>query len=179
LLPLRVLPGCEKIGVDRERFGEIVSSRWLLTIIVLVLSRAPLSAAKDIALVSNKGNDLQTIAMADLVKVCKGTMNRWSDGKPVTLVILDPASPEMKIVVQKVYDSTPEQVKTVISAANHGRANHPAIIVVNSNEALVQKVESTPGSVGLVDVYSITGGVAVLKVGGKLPLEPGYPLHGN
>jgi hypothetical protein len=33
--------------------------------------------------------------------------------------------------------------------------------------------------VGLVDVYSINGGVTVLKVGGKLPLEPGYALHGN
>jgi hypothetical protein len=31
----------------------------------------------------------------------------------------------------------------------------------------------------LVDVYSITGGVNVLKIGGKLPLEPGYSLHGN
>jgi len=28
-------------------------------------------------------------------------------------------------------------------------------------------------------VYSISGGVTVVKVGGKLPLEPGYPLHGN
>jgi len=33
--------------------------------------------------------------------------------------------------------------------------------------------------VGLVDVYAITGGVTVVKVGGKLPLEPGYALHGN
>jgi hypothetical protein len=30
-----------------------------------------------------------------------------------------------------------------------------------------------------VDVYSINGGINVLKIGGKLPLEPGYPLHGN
>jgi len=28
-------------------------------------------------------------------------------------------------------------------------------------------------------VYAITSGVAVVKIGGKLPLEPGYPLHGN
>ena len=35
------------------------------------------------------------------------------------------------------------------------------------------------GAVGLVDVYSITGAVKVVKIGGKLPLESGYPLHGN
>ena len=66
----------------------------------------------------------------------------------------------------------------MIAAANHGKT-HPAIVVVDSDEALVKKVESTPGAVGLVDVYSITGGVTVVRVGGKLPLEPGYVLHGN
>ena len=69
--------------------------------------------------------------------------------------------------------------RLAITAAIHGRTNHPAIIVVASDEALVEKVESTPGTVGLVDVYSITGGVNVLRASGKLPLEPGYPLHGN
>jgi hypothetical protein len=57
--------------------------------------------------------------------------------------------------------------------------SHPAIIVVDTDEAVLTKVETTPGAAGLVDVYSITSGVQVLKVGGKLPLEPGYPLHGN
>jgi hypothetical protein len=70
-------------------------------------------------------------------------------------------------------------VSALITAANHGRVNHPAIVVTSSDEDLVKKVESTPGAVGLVDVYSITGGVTVLRVGGRLPLEPGYALHGN
>jgi hypothetical protein len=33
--------------------------------------------------------------------------------------------------------------------------------------------------VGVVDVYAINSSVLVLKLGGKLPLEPGYLLHGN
>ena len=65
------------------------------------------------------------------------------------------------------------------ATANHGRANHPAIVVVNSDKAVVEAVESTPGAVGLVDVYSITGGITVLRIESKLPLEAGYPLHGN
>ena len=65
------------------------------------------------------------------------------------------------------------------ASANHNRQNHPAIVVAESDEAVVKKVESTPGSVGLVDVYAITGGVTVVRVGSKLPLEPGYVLHGN
>jgi hypothetical protein len=70
-------------------------------------------------------------------------------------------------------------VIAAIASANRGRMSHPAIVVVDSDEALINQVEGTPGAVGLVDVYSITGGVKVLKLAGKLPLEPGYALHGN
>jgi len=82
-------------------------------------------------------------------------------------------------VLQKVYGMTANDVNELITSANHGRVDRPAIMVVNSDDAIVKRVESTPGGVGLVDVYSITGGIDVLRVGGKLPLEPGYVLHGN
>jgi hypothetical protein len=35
------------------------------------------------------------------------------------------------------------------------------------------------GAVGVVDVYSINSSVVVMKIAGKLPMEPGYLLHGN
>jgi ABC-type phosphate transport system substrate-binding protein len=137
------------------------------------------AAAKDIALVSNKSNDVTEVSMPQLVKICKGQTNRWPSGRPLTFFSRDPASPEMKLVLEKVYGMSKEEVSALITGANRGRANHPAIVVVNSDRNLVEAVESTPGAVGLVDVYSITGGITVLRVEGKLPLEAGYPLHGN
>jgi ABC-type phosphate transport system substrate-binding protein len=137
------------------------------------------AAAKDMALVSNKSNDVTEVSMPQLVKICKGQTNRWPTGRPVTFFSRDPASPEMKLVLEKVYGMSKEEVSALITTANHGRANHPAIVVVNSDRNLVEAVESTPGAIGLVDVYSITGGITVLRVEGKLPLEAGYPLHGN
>lgn len=117
--------------------------------------------------------------MTELVKICKGQIEHWPDGKAVSLVTRDPASPEMRLVLEKVYGIPKDEVLGLIASANHARVNHPAIVVVDSDEAVVKKVESSPGAVGLVDVYAITGAVNVLKVGGKLPLEPGYALHGN
>lgn len=137
------------------------------------------ASAKDIALVSNKSNGVTDVSMTELIKMCKGQTNRWPKGKPVTFFTRNPASSEMKLVLEKVYSMSSGEVSELITAANHGRANHPAIVVVNSDKALVEAVQSTPGAVGLVDVYSITGGITVLKVESKLPLEAGYPLHGN
>jgi hypothetical protein len=156
-----------------------VHARRVLATALVILSWTALAQSKDLALISNKSNSVQALTLTELVKVCKGQTSRWPDGKPVSFVTRDPAAAEMKLVLEKVYGMSKDDVKAAIASANHSRANHAAIIVVESDEALVKKVESIPGAVGLVDVYSISGGVTVLKLGGKLPLEPGYLLHGN
>jgi hypothetical protein len=152
--------------------------RVLSTTLVVLLGTA-LAHSKDLALISNKSNELVAITLPELVKVCKGQVGRWPNGKPVTFITRDPAAPEMKLLLEKVYGMSKDEVKALIASANHGRINHPAIVVVESDDEVVKKVGSIPGAVGLVDVYSISGGVTVVKIGGKLPLEPGYPLHGN
>jgi hypothetical protein len=151
----------------------------VLGLLLVLLGWTSAASAKDFALVSSKTNHVEGVSMAELVKICKGQTEHWPDGKAVSLVIRDPASPEMRLVLEKIYNMPKEEVATLVNTANHARVNHPAIVVVDSDEAVVKKVESSPGAVGLVDVYAITGGVTVVKVGGKLPLEAGYPLHGN
>jgi ABC-type phosphate transport system substrate-binding protein len=129
--------------------------------------------------VSNKTNPVSTITLPDLVKVCKGQTNHWPDGKSVTFIMRAPSAPEMKVLLEKIYELPEGQVKELVASANHGRIGHPAIIIAESDEDLLNKVASTPGAVGVVDVYAINSSVSVVKVAGKLPLEPGYALHGN
>lgn len=152
--------------------------RRYIVIIVAIAVCCGLAAAKDIAVIANKANAPTNLTVAELTKLCKGQTTRWSDGKPVTCFIRQPGSPEMKVVREKVYSVPTDELVDTIATVNRGK-NHPVIVVVDSDDALVKKVESVPGAVGLVDVYSITGGVTVIRIGGKLPLEPGYPIHGN
>jgi ABC-type phosphate transport system substrate-binding protein len=151
----------------------------VLSVCLFLAASVSLAAARDLALVSNKSNAVGVVTVPDLVKICKAQNNRWPDGKPITFIMRAPSTPEMKVVLEKVFDLPEGQVKDLIATANHGRANHPAILVVDSDEDLVNKVASIPGAVGVVDVYAINSSVAVVKIAGKLPLEPGYLLHGN
>jgi hypothetical protein len=149
------------------------------SIVLFVAASVPWAAARDLAVVSNKANSLNVIALSDLVKICKAQTDRWPDGKPITFIMRAPANPEMRVLLEKVYELPELQVQELIASANHGRTNHPAILVANSDEDLVNKVASIPGAVGVVDVYAINSSVAVVRIAGKLPLEPGYLLHGN
>ena len=143
--------------------------RQILAVSLFFAASISLAAARDLAIVTNKANPVASISLPDLVKVCKGQTNHWPDGKSVTFIMRAPSVPEMKVLLEKVYELPEEQVKELVASANHGRIGHPAIIIAESDEDLVNKVASTPGA----------SSISVVKVAGKLPLEPGYPLHGN
>jgi len=156
-----------------------VLARTGFVIALLIAGGATLAHAKDVALIANKGGAVTSVSVTDLVKLCKAQTPHWPDGKSVTLVVRDPSSADMRMVLEKVYGMSSQAVNELIATANHGKGSHPMIIVVTSDDDLVHKVAATPGAVGLVDVYAINSSVDVIKVGGKLPFEPGYPLHGN
>lgn len=122
------------------------------------------------AVIVDKANTQGGITLADLVKVFKFDNRKWADGRNVVLVMVDPSAPEMANTVEKLYHMQTDELRALIAA------HRTAVVMVNSEEQVLKSVETIPGAVGLVDVYSITSRVNVLKVDGKLPLEQGYCL---
>jgi len=134
------------------------------------------AAIKNMAVVASAGSKLQDVPLAELAKLCKGTQKTWTDGHAFTLIMKDPESPDMRIVVQKLFGMPPTEAKTAIAKLNESRT---LVRVVETDEDLLRTVEATPGAVGVVDVYAINSSVKVLRVDGKLPFDVGYALKGN
>jgi ABC-type phosphate transport system substrate-binding protein len=103
-----------------------------------------------------------------------GEINQqWPDGKKVKIFLTNPDSPDSKLIVQRLYKMAPDKVKSLIDS-------HKADIqVAGSDDLVLRLVANNPGSIGIVNIYSINSTVKVLKVDDKLPLEQGYLLHGN
>jgi hypothetical protein len=136
--------------------------------IAFVLFSATLCQARDLAVVVNKGNSTTSVSATDLQKLLKAVTPSWPDGKKVRIFLTDPGSAENRSILQRFYEMTPAEIKSKVN-----------IQIVGSDEIVLTMVAGNPGAVGLVNVYSITSQVKVLKVDGKLPLEQGYRLHGN
>ena len=80
---------------------------------------------------------MTSVTMPDLVKLCKAQTPHWPDGKAVTLIVRDPASAEMRMILEKVYGMSSQAVSDLITSANHGKGTHPMIVVVTSDDDLV------------------------------------------
>ncbi|HXB20970.1 MAG TPA: hypothetical protein VNV88_06295 [Candidatus Solibacter sp.] len=128
-------------------------------------------AAKNMAVVVDKANATANVTAADLVKILQSATKKWPDGKSITVVMRDVSSPEMQQVLQRLYKMSPDELKAFMAT------HKSSFVVAPSDEAVLKLVETTPGAVGLVDVYSITSHINVIKVDGKLPLEQGYVLR--
>ena len=147
--------------------------RSLLFIAIITIGSCCLCAARDIAVIVDKTNAAASLSASDLAKLLKTTTKIWPDGRKVTIFLNDPGSADMKVVLQKVYGMSADEVKAF------AESHRGDVIVVNSDELVIKAVQTNPGAIGMINVYSINSGVKVLKVDGKLPLESGYLFHGN
>lgn len=143
---------------------------WMFLFICLAQG---LSAAKQIAVIVNKENSTQGLSTAELTKIFKCDTRKWPAGAAITVVVRDPASPEMELLLSNIYKISADELRVFIAA------HHSNVVVVDSNEAMLKAVETIPGAIGLIDVFRITQEVKVLKIEGRLPVEYGYLLRGN
>lgn len=148
-------------------------SRAVALHLAVVLLLSVLCQARDLAVVANKNNTASQLTAAELEKLFKAGMKNWPDGTKIEIFLSGPDSPDNRMILQRAFKASPEEIKSLVDA------HRADIRVVASDEAVLTLVDTNPGAIGIVNVYSINSRVKVLKVDGKLPMEAGYLLHGN
>lgn len=147
-------------------------SRTILLLAWLVLG-ASLMQAKQLAVVTDSANTTVNLTSAEIVKIFNQRTRSWPDGRPIVLVVRDPGCAEMQLVLRKLFNMSPDQAREFV------QAHKGAIVVADSDDSVLRFVSTHGGALGVVDLYSLTKGVTVLKIDGKLPVEQGYLLRGN
>jgi hypothetical protein len=160
---------CKRSSVKLLRGGFVA--------ILFALACTPaVPAIKNMAVVASAGSKLADVPLTELVKYCKGSAKAWPDGRNFVIVLKNPDLPEMRVALQKLFGGGAAEARLAIAKLNETRQ---AAVIVDSDDDLLRAVDTTPGAVGIVDVYSINSSVKVLRVDGKLPFDVGYALKGN
>jgi ABC-type phosphate transport system substrate-binding protein len=142
-------------------------------VLVWMCAACSLAEARQLAVVTDTANTVLTLTSADLIKIFTLHTRNWPDGKAITIVVRDPASSDMDLVLRKLLNMTLEQAQAFI------QAHKGSILVAGSDDAVIRFVANNRGAIGIIDLYSLTKDVNVLKIDGKLPVEQGYLLRGR
>jgi ABC-type phosphate transport system substrate-binding protein len=146
---------------------------WRLIALVCLAAAPGIVQAKQLAIVTDTANTTTNLTASELVKIFNAHTRSWPDGRPITIVLRDPSAAGMQLVVRKLFGMSQEQANAFI------QVHKGAIVIADSDDAVIHFVSSTRGAVGVVDLYSLTKDVNVVKIDGKLPVEQGYLLRGN
>jgi ABC-type phosphate transport system substrate-binding protein len=136
---------------------------------VLIFFVAP-CFAHHMAVIVHKDNKVGNVSSAHLAKIFRTEVKKWPDGGDVVLVFHTSAKGE-KTTLERLLKMSDSDLQSLLETHKN------SIKMADTDAAVIDIVESTPGAVGLVEVNSINGSINVVKVDGKLPTEAGYLPH--
>src|SRR2546421_12503700 len=105
------------------------------------------SYGSHMAVVVDKGNPTADVSASDLTKLLQNNTKAWPTGKKVVIVLRDLPSADTELALRRLLNLSSSEVKDFMTA------HKGSIVTANSDESLLKIVETTPGAVGLVDVY--------------------------
>ena len=154
-----------------------------LTLAAVILLSAGLAPAPDksadLAIVVNESSLLESISSAELTKIFKAERPRAPGGFRYIIAVRDPGSSERKAALKAIYHMTdPDYEKFFLQAAFAGKVQ-AVPKELNSPAAVRQFIASSPGAISYLRASEADASVKVLKVDGKSPGDPDYPIKIN
>jgi ABC-type phosphate transport system substrate-binding protein len=139
--------------------------------------RAASAAAADIAVVVNPELPIDNLSFVELRKIVLGDRQFWSSNLRVTLLMRAPAARERDVVLKNVVQMTEAQFRQYWIGKVFRAESSAAPKSVYSNEMSFSLLNSIPGSLAFIEASQVPKALKVVRIGGLLPGEKGYPLN--
>jgi len=157
------------LALDHVRLLLNMLRKSLMSVGLLVLVVMP-CLAHHMAVVVDKENKVGNVSSAHLAKILRSEIKRWPDGTGIVIVLHKASSGERTTLARLMKISDGDLQSFIATHKN-------SLKLVGTDADVLELVESMRGAVGLVDVRSVTSGINVVTVDGKLPTEDGYLPH--
>ena len=148
---------------------KLTICRPAVVILFAVISVAP-CFAHHMAVVVSKQNGVSAVSSAQLSRMFRAETKKWPDGSSIQLV-LHRASTGEAVTLQRL------NKMSALQWHNWVAEHKDSLVLVDSDEEVLNYVQSAPAAVGLVDVRSVNDRVNIVRVDGKVPMEDGYLPH--
>ena len=168
-------------GMFIKRHGDIrrtlVCLFALLSLPFTSIAQEEVVASSAIAIVVHKDTATDNLSLDELRSIFLADQQFWKNRKRIILLVRAPQSDERDFVLNKIYQMSEAQFRQYWIAKMF-RAEVPrGPKIVFSTDMTLELVVAIPGSISFIRADMASYDVKVVRVDGKLPSEPGYPLQ--
>jgi hypothetical protein len=149
--------------------------RVLRALSVLVLLAAGAAEAGDVAIIVHRNNPQNEVSMTELERLFRLDQQYWKSGDKVEPV-LQIGSAKEAIVLDRVYHMRADELKPFWLGKIYRGELTAAPRTLASDAGVKEYVAGNLRAIGYVDAVMLDGSVKALRVDGRMPGEPGYPL---
>jgi ABC-type phosphate transport system substrate-binding protein len=158
-------------------FRAAFAAALALTLVCYSRSAADTTAVQDIAVVVNPNNAVNNLSLSGLGKIYRGERQYWRANLPVVVLFRTPGTYEREVVLRTIFQMTEQQYRQYwVSKIMRAEATSPPAELFSSG-MIKEGVAAIPGAIGCVRLSDVRPDMKVLRIDGRLPSEPGYPLH--
>ena len=129
-----------------------------------------------LAVIVHRSNPVENVSFAELRKIFLGERSHWSNGRRITVVMLDSGRPEREAVIKNVYQMKERDFNRYFVQATFVGEVFSAPKTLATPTGARKFVFNLPGAIGYVPVEDVDHSVKVVRVDGRLPREEGYKL---
>jgi ABC-type phosphate transport system substrate-binding protein len=130
-----------------------------------------------IAIVVHKDTEVDNLSLEELRSIFLADQQFWQNRKRIILLVRAPQSDERDFVLNRIYQMSEAQFRQYwIGKMFRAEVPRGPKIVFSTDMAL-ELVVAIPGSISFIRADSVSDEVKIVRVDGKLPTEPGYPLQ--
>jgi hypothetical protein len=149
-------------------------------LVATLLFAAPAREARQavpIAVIVNEDVSVEELSLTELRRIFRGERLFWAGDMTITLLAPPRGSRERKVLLGKVYERRSEaEYKRFWINKLFDKEGQTAPKMTGSPKMSADLVRDIPGAIALVPADRIPRGVKVLRIDGRSPGEPGYPL---
>lgn len=156
--------------------GSVLFYLSLIVLVAWASMPAHTQGPADVAVVVHPDVQADNLSMADLRRIVLGDREFWPGSVRVTLLIRAPIAHERDTAVKDISQMTEAQFRQHWIGKVFRAETPSGPKITYSRETALAQVSRTPGAIALVEVPVSVTSVKVLKVDGKSPGQPGYPL---
>ena len=166
----------------KKGFGHAAFATAMLTFVWMTLSGSSalaeeVVATSPVAIVVHKDTDVEDLSLSELRNIFLANQQFWPNRTRITLLVRAPKSEERDFVLNTIYEMDEAQFRQYWIAKMF-RAEVPrGPKIVFSTDMMLELVIAIPGSISFVSAAEVTDNVRVVRIDGKLPTDPGYPLR--
>lgn len=135
-----------------------------------------------VAVIVNKENALSEMSLKELRLVFRLDRRTWASGSgpiagtDVSLVLRNSECVEQKVVLDRIYEMTADQLERYwVEIIYQGKISGAPVVKAGASQA-IRAVSRNASGISIVLLKDVTPDVKVLKIDGFLPGDSSYPL---